>query len=814
MTGKTTGHTPGGTVGNTMDDDNSKKAPTIKEPLAIKVTGIVQGVGFRPFIWRLATEMGLMGEVLNNSAGVLIHLKATRPEAETLISRIKSEHPPLAKIGGTELTASKTQQEYSSFSITQSDKGEMQTQIAPDAATCKACVKEIITKSERRYRYPFTNCTHCGPRLTIIREAPYDRATTSMAPFIMCPDCGAEYENPMDRRFHAQPIACPACGPTLELVWLGETQEKPELDPDPLTATIELLKAGFIGAIKGLGGFHLACLSDQDTIVTSLRQRKKRSNKAFALMVKDVKTAKAYVHINEEEEKVLTSERAPILLLDRKQNDLPEAIAPGLNQLGMLLPNTPLHHLILAEFSAPLIMTSGNLSNRPQIIDNQDACTSLKGIADFALLHNRPITNRVDDSVVRLTRGQPTLLRRARGYAPAPLPLPNGFEAASDLLAFGGELKSTVCFLKNGQAILSQHQGDLEDLETFTAYQNTIALYTDLFEMRPTARVIDKHPDYLSSKYAAELSEKDQLPLISVQHHHAHMAAAMGENNVALDEPPCLGLILDGVGFGEDDSIWGGELFYGSYQTCERIGAFPAVPMPGGGAAVKQPWRNLVAHLETALGYEDCAKTYQTLPLMTYLASKSTPTLLAMMRKNLNSPKGSSCGRLFDAVAASLDISPDEVTYEGEAAMRMEALVDLKTMQSLAKADLYKAEMREEGTLLRLNFAPLWRALLDDIAKGETKSLIATKFHQSCAMILKDWVEAALEAKIAREKGEKPSKIALSGGCFQNKTLLEALVPELEAIGLTPLTQHQTPANDGGLSYGQALIAAAQLLRK
>ena len=776
--------------------------------ITIKVSGIVQGVGFRPFIWRLATEMGLKGEVLNNSAGVLIHLEASQEQAENLATRIEREHPPLAQLSAIELSENTVKKRYTNFSITKSKKGEMQTQISPDAATCDACCEEIFNPEERRHNYPFTNCTHCGPRLTIIHEAPYDRATTSMAPFIMCDECRAEYENPNDRRFHAQPIACPKCGPKLELVWLNKTEPEPEHQADPLRAASSLIKAGYIGAVKGLGGFHLACLANSEQIVTELRRRKKRSNKAFALMVKNCDIAKSYVHISKVEEELLKGASAPILLLDRTETPVPDAIAPGLKQLGLMLPNTPLHHLLLAEFEEPLIMTSGNLSNRPQVIDNEEACQELSEIADFALLHNRPITNRVDDSVVRLMCGKPSQLRRARGYAPAPIALPKGFENAPELLAFGGELKSTFCLLKNGQAILSQHQGDLEDVETFFAYQTSIALFSDLFESSPTARVIDKHPDYLSSKYASSLSEKDDTPLIEVQHHHAHMAAAMGENAVARSDPNCLGLIMDGVGFGEDGTIWGGELFYGHYDQAERIGAFPAVPMPGGAAAVKEPWRNLIAHLETATGYEQIKEGFSGTPLISYLDSKPTPTLLAMINKGLNSPKGSSCGRLFDAVAASLLISPDAVTYEGEAAMCLEALVDHEAMKNLEEGELYQAEMIEEGPLLRLGFAPLWQALLEDITKGKENRIIATKFHQSLAIILSSWVKAAR----LRIKGKQPSKIALSGGCFQNKTLLEALVPELKAQGLTPLTQHNLPANDGGLSYGQALIAAAQLI--
>jgi len=779
------------------------------QTISITVSGIVQGVGFRPFVWQLATQMGLKGQVLNNSQGVEVLLNTTEGQAETFVSRLKSEHPPLAKIAHVNVERAATQHSFEQFTIAKSQKGDMQTQVSPDAATCPACIEEINSPTERRYHYPFTNCTHCGPRLTIINEAPYDRATTSMASFEMCQACRTEYEDPNDRRFHAQPIACPNCGPSLELVWLNEKQHHPAFDQDPLQATANLLKAGFIGAIKGLGGFHLACLATNEETVKALRTRKKRSNKAFALMVKDIATARRYGHFTQQEQDLLQSHAAPIVLVDKGQEPLPQECAPNLAQLGFMLPNTPLHHILLSHFDEPLIMTSGNLSNTPQIIEDEQACKKLKTIADFALLHNRPITNRVDDSVARITLGKPTLLRRARGYAPAPIELPNGFENAPDLLALGGELKSTFCLLKNGKAILSQHQGDLEQLATFTAYQKSIALYTDLFDHHPKLRVIDKHPEFLSSKYGQEITEQDQLPLIDAQHHHAHMAAAMGENSIGLQEEKCLGLIMDGVGFGLDGTIWGGELFYGDYNDFQRIGAFPSVPMPGAAAAVKEPWRNLVAHLETAIGYEKLQSQYPHLPLLAYLNEKPTPTILAMMNKGLNTPKGSSCGRLFDAVAASLNLSPDSVTYEGEAAMALEALVSKSLLQDLPNQALYKADIRNENGLNRLDFAPLWQNMLADLEAGKDNSFIATKFHKSLAKILNDWVQRACKGLT----GQHPTKIALSGGCFQNQTLLEAVVPMLEAQGLTPLTQHKLPANDGGISYGQALIAAAQFMK-
>ncbi len=644
-----------------------------------------------------------------------------------------------------------------------------------------------------------------------------------MAPFKMCDQCQKEYENPGDRRFHAQPIACPNCGPVLELKWLSETTE-PSIDinqEDAIKNVAELIKAGFIGAIKGLGGFHLCCLASDSALVETLRKRKKRSNKAFALMCKDSTQAKEIGLFSEEALTQLESPAAPIVLVKKRfakegSDRLPEAIAPGLHEIGIMLPNTPLHHLLLAEFDEPLIMTSGNLSNMPQLITNEEAQTELRDVADFALLHNRLITNRVDDSVVRASAKQISILRRARGYAPASISLPKGFEETPDLIACGAELKSTFCMLKNGEAILSQHLGDLEHVPTFEAYQQTIALYTDLFEFQPEFRVIDEHPEYLSSKLGEGQSEKDQIPLIKTQHHHAHMASALGENNHGLNDGNCLGLILDGIGYGEDGTIWGGELLYGDYTEFKRIGALEGVPLLGGSAAVKEPWRNLYSHCEQTLGWREIECQYGDLSVVKHMREKPLSTLNAMMKKGINSPMSSSCGRLFDAVAASLELSLDEVTYEGEAAMQLEALVCPQIYNEFSKEELYKAEYECDGQIKKVNFAPMWEALFKDLNQQKSKSYIATKFHKSLTYILLDWIKGAVHTLEIEEKLNGPDnklKIALSGGCFQNNTLLENLALLLEKNGFIPIIQSELPANDGGISYGQALIAAARHLK-
>lgn len=789
----------------------------------ITISGIVQGVGFRPFVWQLANDMGLKGEVLNNGQGVQIILNFCEDEQEQFLKRLEAEIPPLAKITKIKTSAALKFRPFQSFTIRPSEQSEMQTQISPDAATCKACIKEITSPTEHRYNYPFTNCTHCGPRLSIIYEAPYDRSATSMAPFKMCDQCQKEYEDPSDRRFHAQPIACPNCGPVLELKWLSETTEQ-SIDinqEDAIKNAAELIKAGFIGAIKGLGGFHLCCLARDGDLVETLRKRKKRSNKAFALMCKDSAQAKEIGLFSEEALTQLESTTAPIVLVKKRfakegSDRLPEAIAPGLHEIGIMLPNTPLHHLLLAEFDEPLIMTSGNLSNMPQLITNEEVQKELSEVADFALLHNRLITNRVDDSVVRASAKQTTILRRARGYAPAPIPLPKGFEEAPDLIACGAELKSTFCMLKNGEAILSQHLGDLEHVPTFEAYQQTIALYTDLFEFQPEFRVIDEHPEYLSSKLGEGQSEKDQIPLIKTQHHHAHMASALGENNHGLNDGNCLGLILDGIGFGEDGTIWGGELLYGDYTEFKRIGALEGVPLLGGSAAVKEPWRNLYSHCEQTLGWQEIEHHYNDLSLMKHMREKPLSTLNAMMKKGINSPMSSSCGRLFDAVAASLELSIDEVTYEGEAAMQLEALVSQAIYDEIPKEELYKAKIKHERQINKVNFSLLWKALFEDLDQEKSKSYIATKFHKSLTYILLDWIKGAvhtLNIDVKPDGLDNKLKIALSGGCFQNNTLLENLALLLEKNGFIPIIQSELPANDGGISYGQALIAAAKHLK-
>ncbi|MGD8588362.1 MAG: carbamoyltransferase HypF, partial [Chromatiales bacterium] len=572
----------------------------------IRVTGLVQGVGFRPTVWRLARECGLVGEVWNDSGGVTIKAWGRGSDLDRFCERLQTEPPPLASIEAILREPLSETALSDEFRIIASRAGPVHTGIVADAATCTACRAEILDRQDRRYRYPFTNCTHCGPRLSIVQAIPYDRANTSMRVFPMCPDCQAEYDDPVDRRFHAQPNACPVCGPR---VWLMDSTGDriaplSGQDADVIQMASELLAEGRILAIKGIGGFHLACDATRSDTVAELRRRKGRYHKPFALMARDLAVIRRYARIGEAEIQWLQSAAAPILLLERNnQNLLPEALAPGQRTLGFMLPYSPLHHLLLVDWERPLVMTSGNLSEEPQCTDNGDAASRLQPLADAWLLHDREIVNRVDDSVVRMMDGVPRLLRRARGYAPAPLPLPSGFEAAEELLALGGELKNTFCLLKDGQAILSQHLGDLENELTFKDFTRTLELYARLFEHKPKTLVGDLHPNYRTTRYGRELATQRGLRWRQVQHHHAHIASVLAEHRWPLQGGRVLGIALDGSGYGPDGTIWGGEFLLADYLGYKRIGWLRPVPLPGGTQAILQPWRNSFAQLHSLFGW-------------------------------------------------------------------------------------------------------------------------------------------------------------------------------------------------------------------
>ncbi len=829
--------------------------------ISIRVRGLVQGVGFRPTVWRLAQRFGLSGEVLNDGQGVLIRAWGPAAALTGFELALSAEAPPLARIDSIECTPLEAAYEGAGFRIVESQRGAVKTGIVADAATCPACLADIRDPSNRRYRYPFTNCTHCGPRLSIVHSIPYDRATTSMAHFAMCPACLAEYRDPADRRFHAQPNACPECGPK---VWLEGARGAPadtSTYRDEIEAAAALIAAGEIVAIKGIGGFHLACDACNADAVARLRERKVRYGKPFALMARDLEITANYGEVGEAERALLTSVAAPIVILKARHSQLaadgaanegiaphpvplplgegtpelpaarvlasplpwgegqgegsesssslnaktPQApplapgIAPGQSTLGFMLPYTPLHHLLMENLARPIVLTSGNRSDEPQCIGNGEARERLAGVADYFLMHDRDIVNRLDDSVARPMAGKPRMLRRARGYAPTPLLLPPGFENAPAVLAMGAELKSTFCLLKDGQAIVSQHMGDLEEAATHADYRRNLELYRNLYRFEPQAVAVDAHPDYISTKWGRALAQESGLPAINVQHHHAHIAAALGECGVPLSAPPVIGIALDGLGLSEDAELWGGEFLLADYRSYRRLAHFASVPLIGGAKAMREPWRNTLAHLHTFLGWESVRTHYAGLEAVQRLAQKPLETCLRMMERGINSPPSSSAGRLFDAVAAALGLCFDAASYAGQAAIELEALAE----GSMGDAGQGYGAALLPGEPAQLSWTPLWTAILQDLAAGTDRAIIAARFHRGLIETV-----AATAHSLAEAHG---CEIAvLTGGVFQNKILLEGVSERLAGRGLKAVAPAAFPANDGGVSLGQALIAAAR----
>ncbi|WP_456404682.1 carbamoyltransferase HypF, partial [Thiolapillus sp.] len=760
----------------------------------IRIRGTVQGVGFRPWVWQLAQRHGIRGAVLNDARGVLIEAWGENTAMDAFLMALNKDAPPLARIDSIEQQPLERGAEPpADFSILSSRSGQTRTAVAADAATCQACVDEIFDPDDRRFGYPFTNCTHCGPRLSIVRDIPYDRANTSMALFPLCSRCQAEYDDPGERRFHAQPNACPECGP---LIWLEGTEAGRDADRQAWRQVIpkaaQLLRKGHILAIKGIGGFHLACDASNEQVVAKLRGRKKRYAKAFALMARDLEMIQAYAKLDDQSSALLQSAAAPIVILDHRGKRLAPSINPGQNSLGFMLPYSPLHHLLMAELDSPLVLTSGNISDEPQCVTNTEARERLGGIADYLLLHDRDILTRLDDSVLRVAAGRPRMLRRARGYAPEPMQLPPGITEPPKVLAMGAELKSTFCLLGESGAVLSQHLGDLENASTFREYRQMLAQYQKLYDFQPDLIVVDKHPDYLSTQYGRELAQQNGVPLLEVQHHHAHMSACMAEHGLPADTPQVLGLILDGLGYGAEGGIWGGEFLLGTYKDCERIGCFAPVSMPGGVMAMREPWRNAYAHLASAFDWSQLAEQYAELDIIAYLKTKSLANLEKMLEKNLNSPPASSAGRLFDAVAAVLGLCRDQVSFEGQAAIELEALAE-----NTVEISVYPLILQNNTIYWR----DLWKAILEDLTQGVDRAVIAANFHHSLATGL---------ARICLELAEehRVETLVLSGGVFQNRLLLENLTTALEQR-LNILIPQWIPANDGGISLGQAIVGAA-----
>ncbi len=794
-----------------------KNKPENLEARDIRIQGIVQGVGFRPTVWKLANKFGLQGEVFNDGKGVQIYVWGTSDSINKFIQNILDHCPPLARIDHIAHTPFTKTCSTETFSIVRSQNNQVETNVVADAATCPECIEETLNPFSRRYRYPFTNCTHCGPRFSIISSIPYDRMHTSMSEFEMCEECNKEYTDPGNRRFHAQPNACYVCGPK---AWLERTDGNALCTEnltqlDDVDAACSLLQQGKIIAIKGIGGFHLACDATNNEAVELLRKKKRRYHKPFALMARELSIIQQYCDVSDTEESLLRSSGAPIVILNNSKSTLPEAVAPNQNTYGFMLPYTLLHHLLLKRMQRPIILTSGNVSDEPQCIKDDDAKARLSNIAEYFLTHNREIINRVDDSVVRVIAEQSRLLRRARGYAPASIPLPDGFEKCPDLLAMGGELKNTFCLVKNNHAFLSQHIGDLEEASTYADYQKNLNLYANLYQHTPKLLVVDKHPEYLSTKLGKKLSESEDIPLQTVQHHHAHIAACLAENNWPLNAEKVLGVALDGLGLGEltdtntAHSIWGGEFFIADYCNAERVGTFKPVAMLGGEKAIYEPWRNTYAHLMSELGWDNLKINYAELALVRFLESKPLETFNTMLETNSNSPLASSCGRLFDAVAAALNICKESVSYEGQAAIELEALVDTDTLYNEDELLAYPFAIPNlDSNIPYIEPLAMWQALLGDLILNTPTEVMAARFHKGLAKIIVTMVK-----KLTTTDDERIlNTIALSGGVFQNKILLEQVVMKLEQEDFNVLTHKLVPANDGGLALGQAAIGAASYL--
>ncbi|MBH8577620.1 carbamoyltransferase HypF [Nostocaceae cyanobacterium CENA369] len=783
----------------------------------IRVRGTVQGVGFRPTVYRLAKAFKLRGDVCNDGQGVLIRVSGSEENLTEFVAKLQQESPPLAKIQELSRTSYEGEFDFDDFVISSSVSNIIKTEIVPDAATCPQCLQEIFDPFSRFYRYPFTNCTHCGPRLSIIHAIPYDRHNTSMSVFAMCPECAKEYRDVENRRFHAQPVACHICGPK---AWLERADGKPVTASmfsmmDDVDAVCTLLQKGEIVAIKGLGGIHLACDATQEIAVEKLRQRKKRYHKPFALMARDISIIEEYCTVNAKEKELLTSPAAPIVLLQKKvieikqelliQHSIASSVAPRQNSLGFMLPYTPLHHLILKRMNCPIVLTSGNLADEPQCIDNDEAREKLNKIADYFLFHNREIVNRVDDSVVRVVSEKVQTIRRARGYAPATINLPPGFDRVPQILAMGSELKNTFCLLREKEAIVSQHLGDLQNAAAFNAYQKMLNLYLNLFEHKPEAIAIDKHPEYLSSKLGKELACVNQTKLYFIQHHHAHIAACMAENSIPLNSPPILGIALDGLGYGEDGTLWGGEFLLADYRQFQRLATFKPIAMIGGEQAIYQPWRNTYAHLLAAQLWDTCQRQYTELGIVKFLKQKPLKLLNQIIEKQINSPSASSVGRLFDAVAAAIGIFPEECSYEGQAAIEMESLIDINSLNNYEETNNYHFDVVFLDNIYCIEPAPMWQALLNDLQQQIPQKTIAAKFHKSLVNIIVEMVNLVRQEHLI-------DRVVLTGGVFQNRILLEKVTKDLQSLEINVLTHSLVPTNDGGLSLGQALITAAQLI--
>jgi hydrogenase maturation protein HypF len=770
------------------------------------VRGVVQGVGFRPFVYGLAARFRVTGLVGNNSAGVFIEAEGP-PDALAAFARaLRAEPPPLAQIDAVTVEAMAPRGDTAFVIVPSGAEAGAFTLVSPDIAVCEACLGELFDPADRRYRYPFINCTHCGPRYTLIRGLPYDRPQTTMAAFPLCPDCQREYDDPLDRRFHAQPIACPVCGPQM---WLEKDGARLSERDGAISEAKARLAAGDILAIKGIGGFHLACDATNVAAVNRLRERKGRADKPFALMARDLEMARRIAEVNDAEAALLTSRARPIVLLEGRRGWVAAPVAPCLMQIGVMLPYAPLHHLLLDD--RPLVMTSGNWSGEPIAYDDASARERLSSLADAFLMHDRPIEQPCDDSVLRVFRGAALPVRRSRGYAPLPVTLP---QPVPPLLAVGGELKNTFCIARGEHAFLSPHIGDLESLETVEALDRAVRHFEQLYGIAPTRIICDLHPGYASTRWAEHETTRRGIPLMNVQHHHAHIAGLMAEHGLD-GEAPVLGICFDGTGYGTDGTIWGGEVLLADYRGFRRLAHLSEVPLPGGDGAIRHPARAALAHLWAAgVPWTD------DLPPVAATSEAERRVIRRQLETGFNAPLTSSAGRLFDAVAALIGLR-SSVTYEAQAAMELEGLIAsfpgvltaaLSGGDAMRDGDLASSErgpaggeisgmrgQREQDFPLQIDAAPLIAAIAEGVRAGRTPAMLAAQFHAALADAV-----ARLLLRLRDETGVNVA--ALSGGVFQNLRLLGLLVDKLDSAGFVVLTHEKAPPNDGGLALGQAII--------
>lgn len=796
----------------------------------IHITGIVQGVGFRPFVYSLANKLGIRGWVKNTSSGVFIHAEGPVRNLDVFIKEIQSENPPLSKIDSfsTDIICTNG---YQDFKIVNSESQEVGFQpVAPDVSICVDCLEELYDPGDRRYLYPFINCTNCGPRFTIIQDIPYDRPFTTMAEFEMCTDCLQEYNDPSDRRFHAQPIACPACGPQ---IWLEFPREidpahkmKPHSPRETITQAQNLLQDGYILGIKGLGGFHLACDALNSTAVAKLRERKHRVDKPFAVMFLNTDLVSEHCYLSDFERKVIESPQRPIVILQRRPNStLCNAVAPNQDTVGVMLPYTPLHYLLLDGFSGSeqsseknqkgtsliLVMTSGNMSDEPIAIKNKEAHNKLDNIVDAFLLHDRPILTRCDDSVIRVFESttqdtrrelsgfspQQYPIRRSRGYAPTPFSLP---APAPPILAVGAELKNTFCFSREDYALISQHIGNLSNYDTFNAFGRGIEHFEHLFRLSPEYIAHDLHPDYMSTRYAIERAEQDTVQRYGVQHHHAHIASCMIENDIPADKN-VIGVAFDGTGYGIDRAIWGGEFLIAGYETFQRAAHLDYVPLPGGDAAIRTPARTALAYL----WHSDIPWT-PDLNCVQAVSDVEKQVILNQLIKKINSPFTSSMGRLFDAVASLIGVR-QRINYEAQASIEFEALCDRYESSSYPIKLIFDPPGSDAKNMLKIDIKEIISSIKMDLDRGIGKPIIVAKFHNTVSNMVSD-VCCLLRDRCAC------NTVVLSGGVWQNLTLLNKTIPILDKKGFTVLTHSTVPANDGGISLGQLAVATASIVNQ